>query len=112
MARTLRDLIPGHIHEQSLMDLIISLVGITKPEGSDDVYVRLVRVYLTISSDNTNTTFILKQKGQFIATDHTARRPVLSSNTDKLTNAISIVKVCYFTDYFASLKVPLLDDKV
>ncbi|KAF9125025.1 hypothetical protein BGX30_000647, partial [Mortierella sp. GBA39] len=51
MARTLCDLIPGHIHDlisghihdQSLTDLILSLVVITKPEGSNAVYVRLAR---------------------------------------------------------------------
>ncbi|KAG9065010.1 hypothetical protein KI688_002329 [Linnemannia hyalina] len=66
MARTLSDLIPGHTHVQSLTDFTLSLVIITKPEGSDDIYVRLVRVSLIISSDKTNTTFIPKQKAQLI----------------------------------------------
>ncbi|KAG0298901.1 hypothetical protein BGZ96_004208 [Linnemannia gamsii] len=105
IARAFRDLIPGYNEDKSLTDWTLSLVVISKPEGSDEVAVKFSGVSLTISTDKTHTTYIPKQSTRLILASYKVRGDYLAGNAGKLVNMIQITKVRDFIDFFASPKV-------
>lgn len=111
-ARAFRDLIPGYIKDKSLTDWTLSLVVLSKPEGSNEVTVKFSRVSLTISTDKTHTTYIPKQSTRLIVASYKIRDEFLAGNADKLAKMIDITKVRDFVDFFASPKVIIAENGV
>ncbi|KAF9296634.1 hypothetical protein BGZ88_012278 [Linnemannia elongata] len=105
IARSLRDLIPGYIQDQSVTEWILSLVVANKPENSDAVSLQFARVSLTIHSDKTQTAYIPEQNARITFAGYKTNTGFLSSYADRLAQSIKIVSVPSFLVYFASPKV-------
>ncbi|KAG0066579.1 hypothetical protein BGZ89_007123 [Linnemannia elongata] len=99
-ARALRDLVPDNVQDPSLTDWILSLVVVAKSEDSDDISVKLARVYLTISSDAT----IPKQSARLSVSGYKVNDFLFVSNAETFAGRISTTRVPDFIDYFTSPK--------
>ncbi|KAF9536847.1 hypothetical protein EC957_009522 [Mortierella hygrophila] len=111
-ARAFRDLVPGYIQDKSLKEWILSLIVLSKPEGSDTVNLKLIHVSLIIHSDDTQTAIIPEQTARLIIADLKVLANVLVQNADRFASSIPVHKVLDFINFFASPKVPFEDEQI
>ncbi|KAK5820910.1 hypothetical protein F5H01DRAFT_339597 [Linnemannia elongata] len=102
-ARALRDLVPDNVQDPSLTDWILSLVVVAKSEDSDDISVKLARVYLTISSGADAAT-IPKQSARLSVSGYKVNDFLFVSNAETFARRISTTRVPDFIDYLTSPK--------
>ncbi|KAG0203884.1 hypothetical protein BGX28_003984 [Mortierella sp. GBA30] len=104
IARSLRDLIPGFVQDKSLVEWLLSLMIISKPDGADTVTVKFVELLFKISSDKSHTTYIPEQTATLSNTELNIIPSTLSTNADQFGKKVPIVQVPAFVQYFTSPK--------
>ncbi|KAF9125024.1 hypothetical protein BGX30_000646 [Mortierella sp. GBA39] len=102
-ARALRDLVPDNIQDKSLTEWVLSLIVLSKPEGSDIVNVRLAQVPLTISSDG-DTVTIPEQSTRLSVSDLRVNAPMFASYAEMFAQKIPTTSVSDFINFFTSPK--------
>ncbi|KAG0252611.1 hypothetical protein DFQ27_007953 [Actinomortierella ambigua] len=109
IARSLRDLIPGHIKDKGLKKWILSLLVFKKLEGTK-IQIKLARVTLTVLSDQTHTTYIPKQTADYSTGILEVNSAYLTASADKWASVIPIVKVRDAIDFLTSPKASMADN--
>ncbi|KAF9904656.1 hypothetical protein EC991_002530 [Linnemannia zychae] len=106
IARGLRDLLPGYIPDPSLKSWVLSFILIGKPQGTDEVYIKFIRVILTLKTNKEHTTVIPEQDAKFEFSQVKVNGPWVAQHADALTPKLQpIVTVRESIDFFASSKV-------
>ncbi|KAG9065009.1 hypothetical protein KI688_002328 [Linnemannia hyalina] len=109
-ARALRDLIPENFEDQSLTDWVLSLIVVTKPDGSDTVTIQSVQVSLIILSDG-NTATIPRQSARLSISNFQVITSVFVSNADRFADRVGVTTVSDFIKFFTSPKDFLRSDQ-
>ena len=105
IARNLRDLIPGFVQNNDLKEWLLSLIVIRKPANSDIVMVEVVELRLTLESDESQTTYIPKQKARLSTSEFRVLSATLTQNRDRFAELIPVATVQHVIQYFTSPKV-------
>lgn len=111
VARTLRDLIPGYVVNQDVVDpWTLNLVTIQKRANDNEVTVTISRLDIELDVDESKSTSIPKQEIEVYTTVYRADAKFLHERAKDLAKEIGIVRVRDTIDFFTSPKVENEDD--
>ncbi|KAF9162496.1 hypothetical protein DFQ26_003518 [Actinomortierella ambigua] len=112
IGRSMRDLVPGYIPDETLTQWILNLIVIEKPRGSDDVKFHLIWMTLEIKTDKGHNAVIPEQSAKLNSSTLRIQKAYLEQYADRLVGLAGVTRARDAIDFFASPKVPSAMDSV
>ncbi|KAG0250035.1 hypothetical protein DFQ27_009651 [Actinomortierella ambigua] len=105
IGRSIRDLVPGYIPDETMDMWTLSLVVIDMPETSEKVTIQLVSISLDIETDDDHNAIIPEQSATFKSSVLRVNRPYFITYAEKLAKMIHITEIRDAIDFFTSPKI-------
>ncbi|KAG0249061.1 hypothetical protein DFQ27_000400, partial [Actinomortierella ambigua] len=105
IGRSIRDLVPGYISDETLDKWTLSLVVINMPETAEKVTIQLVSISLDIETDDDHNAIIPEQSATFKSSVLRVNRPYFITYAEKLANMIHVTEIRDAIDFFTSPKI-------